>query len=70
MLPLQHGNSSEATWSLQQGDAVAVASATPPDLKPNVHDTPLGLQSKIQKLGGDAAVAIRLTRDREKPGGG
>lgn len=57
-LPLQHGSSSEGTWSLQPGDASAVTSVPVTDLKPNTYDTPLDLQNKIQALGGDKALKL------------
>jgi dipeptidyl aminopeptidase/acylaminoacyl peptidase len=51
-------NSSEGAWSLQPGDARAVAATPALDFKPNAYDTPLSLQDKIQKLGGDGALSL------------
>ena len=55
------------TWSLHPGDAQAISAATPPDLMPNVYDTPLSFQNKIQQLGGDKA--LNLLRQVQKLGG-
>jgi len=56
-----------ATWSLHPGDAQAITAATPPDLMPNVYDTPLSYQNKIQQLGGDKA--LNLLKQVQKLGG-
>jgi hypothetical protein len=67
ILPLQHGSSPEATWSLHQGDIGAEASPTLQDLKPNAYDTPLDRQNKIQSLGGN--TALNLLNQIQKLGG-
>lgn len=43
---------------MQLGNMRAVASVSVTELKPNAYDTPLSLQNKIQKLGGDAALNL------------
>jgi hypothetical protein len=67
LLAWEHGTVHETTWSLQPGDANAVASAPQPDMKPNPYDTPLSFQNKIQKLGGDAS--LNLLKQIQKLGG-
>jgi hypothetical protein len=67
VLPQDQGTVQESTWSLHPGDATAVVSATPPDLMPNVYDTPLTFENKIQKLGGEKA--LKLLKQVQKLGG-
>jgi hypothetical protein len=67
VLPQDQGTVQESTWSLHPGDAAVVASFTPPDLIPNVYDTPLTFENKIQKLGGDGA--LKLLKKVQKLGG-
>ncbi len=67
VLPQDQGTVQESTWSLHPGDAQAISAATPPDLMPNVYDTPLSFQNKILQLGGDKA--LNLLKQVQKLGG-
>jgi len=67
VLPQDQGTVKESTRSLHPGDAQAITAATPPDLMPNVYDSPQIFASKIQKLGGDKA--LNLLKQVQKLGG-